>query len=129
MQGSLGEKIGEGAYSEAYAWAPGQIVKLFKPGLPRPMPWFEGRMLRDVLALIDRLPPGDNLCHGDLTPGNVIMTADGPKLVDWVSAMRGPAVLDLGFLHVILSEVAPEIVDNPERPRATNAAVQTEYAR
>ena len=35
MQGSLGEKIGEGAYSEAYAWAPGQVVKLFKPGLPR----------------------------------------------------------------------------------------------
>ena len=30
MQGSLGEKIGEGAFSEAYAWAPGQIVKLFK---------------------------------------------------------------------------------------------------
>ena len=22
MQGSLGEKIGEGAYSEAYVWAP-----------------------------------------------------------------------------------------------------------
>ena len=85
MQGSLGEKIGEGAYSEAYAWAPGQIVKLFKPGLPRRMPWFEVRMLR--------------------------------------------AVLDLGFLHVILSEVAPEIVDNPERPRATNAAAQSEYAR
>jgi hypothetical protein len=32
-------------------------------------------------------------------------------------------------LHVILSEVATEIVDNPERPRATNAAAQTEYAR
>ena len=33
MQGSLGEKIGEGAFSEAYAWAPGQVVKLFKPGV------------------------------------------------------------------------------------------------
>src|SRR5258705_8585195 len=32
MQGSLGEKIGEGAFSEAYAWAPGQVVKLFKAG-------------------------------------------------------------------------------------------------
>jgi hypothetical protein len=30
MQGSLGQKIGEGAYSEAFAWAPGQVVKLFK---------------------------------------------------------------------------------------------------
>ena len=83
----------------------------------------------DILALIDRLPPGDNLCHGDLTPGNVIMTAEGAKLIDWAGAMRGPAALELGFLHVILSELAPEIADNPERPRATNVAAQTEYAR
>jgi aminoglycoside phosphotransferase (APT) family kinase protein len=83
----------------------------------------------DVLALIDRLSPGDGLCHCDLSPGNVIMTAEGPKLVDWGSAMRAPAALDLGFLHVILSELAPAIADNPERPRATNAAAQSEYAR
>jgi Ser/Thr protein kinase RdoA (MazF antagonist) len=83
----------------------------------------------DVLALIDRLSPGDGLCHCDLSPGNVIMTAEGPKLFDWVSAMRAPAALELGFLHVILSELAPEIADKPERPRATNAAAQTEYAR
>ena len=83
----------------------------------------------DVLALIDRLPPGDGLCHCDLSPGNVIMTAEGPKLVDWAFAMRAPAAVDLGFLHVILSELAPEIADNPERPRATNAAAQSEYAR
>ena len=82
-----------------------------------------------VLALIDRLSPGDGLCHCDLSPGNVIMTAEGPKLVDWAFAMRAPAALDLGFLHVILSELAPEIADNPERPRATNAAAQSEYAR
>ena len=56
-------------------------------------------------------------------------SAEGPKLVDWTFAMRGPAALDLGFLHVILSELAPEIADNPERPRATNAAAQSEYAR
>jgi Ser/Thr protein kinase RdoA (MazF antagonist) len=82
----------------------------------------------DILALIDRLPTGAGLCHCDLSPGNVIMTAEGPKLVDWTFAMRGPAALDLGFLHVILSELAPEIADNPERPRATNAAAQSEYA-
>jgi hypothetical protein len=35
MRGSLGEKIGEGAFSEVHAWAPGQVVKLFKAGVPR----------------------------------------------------------------------------------------------
>ena len=83
----------------------------------------------EILTLLDRLPPGDGLCHTDLSPGNVIMTSEGPKLVDWAGAMCGPAVLELGFLHVVLSELAPEIADNPERPRATNAAAQTEYAR
>ena len=83
----------------------------------------------EILALIDRLSPGDGLCHCDLSPGNVIMTAEGPKLVDWSFAMRAPAAVDLGFLNVILSELAPEIADNPERPRATNAAAQSEYAR
>ena len=221
MQGSLGGKIGEGAFSEVYAWAPGQVVKLFRPGVPRWMPRHEARMIRavlaagvpvpqvigeltldgrfgivlerldgptlwhlsrtgavtfeqagaivaalamslhktspppevlstrehmerelrhddgkvpkhiaaDILALIGRLPTGDGLCHCDLSPGNVIMTAEGPKLVDWTFAMRAPAALDLGFLHVILSELAPEIADDPERPRATNAAAQSEYAR
>jgi hypothetical protein len=32
MQGSLGEKIGEGAYADVHAWAPGQVLKLFKSG-------------------------------------------------------------------------------------------------
>jgi hypothetical protein len=57
------------------------------------------------------------------------MTSEGPKLVDWAGAMCGPAVLELGFLHVVLSELAPEIADNPERPRATNAAAQTANER
>lgn len=82
-----------------------------------------------ILALIDRLPSDDGLCHTDLSPGNVIMTTEGPKLVDWVGVMRGPPVLELGFLRVILSELGPEVADNPERPRATNAAAQIEYAR
>ena len=220
MQGSLGEKIGEGAYSEVYAFAPGQVVKLFKAGVPRQFGPYEARMIRavlaaglpvpevfgevtldgrfgivlqrldgptlwqlsrsgavtfeqagaivaalamsvhrtppppevlslrehmegalrlddgklpqhiatDVLALIDRLSPGDGLCHCDLSPGNVIMTAEGPRLVDWTFAMRAPAAVELGFLHVILSELAPELADNPQRPRAINAAAQSGYA-
>ena len=222
MQGSLGKKIGEGAFSEVYAWAPGQVVKLFKAGVSHQFGRYEVRVVRavlaaglpvpevfgevtldgrfgivlqrldgptlwqrswtgavtfeqagaivaalamsihktppppvvlslrehmedalrlddgkllpkhiatDVLARIDRLSPGDGLCHCDLSPGNVIMTPDGPRLIDWTFAMRAPAAVDLGFLHVILSELATEIVDNPERPRAINAAAQSEYAQ
>lgn len=221
MQGSLGEKIGEGAFADVHAWAPGQVVKLFKADVPRRVPWHEARMIRAVhaagapapemfgevtlegrfgivlsrfdgptllqasrsgavtfeqagailatlamsvhktppprdvlslrdyvdgslrlsggmlpkhfaagiLTLIERLSPGDGLCHCDMHPGNVIITADGPRLVDWTGVVRAPAAVDLGVCHIILSEIAPEIVDNPKRPRAVNAAMQSEYAR
>lgn len=221
MQGSLGEKIGEGVFADVHAWAPGHVVKLFKAGVPRRLSWHEARMtravfaaggpapevlgeiimdgrfgivlprfdgptlrqhyrsgavtleqagailaalyiavhktppppdvppLRDwmdgalrsnadripkhiatgILALIDRLTPGDGLCHSDLHPGNVIMTPVGPRLIDWFCVVRAPPALDLAHAHVGLSEIAPDIVDDPERPRAINAAVQSEYAR
>ncbi len=221
MQGSLGEKIGEGASAEVHAWAPGQVVKLFKPAVSRRLGWHEahmtdavfaagapapqvfgvvilegrlgivlqrfdgptllqlartgavtrgqaGAILADlcravhrtppppgvvalrgwtdswlrsaggtlpapiapgILALIERLQPADELCHGDLHPGNVIMTAEGPRLVDWTGTVRAPAAYDLGICHILLTELAPEVSDDPERPRAVNAAAQAEYAR
>jgi hypothetical protein len=59
----------------------------------------------------------------------VIMTAEGPRLVDWTGTIRGPAALDLAFSHIILTEFAPEVADDPERPRAVYAAMQSEYVR
>ena len=59
-----------------------------------------------ILTLIERARPEGGLCHADLHPGNVIMTADGPKLVDWTGAVRAPAVFDLACGHIILVEVA-----------------------
>lgn len=50
MQGSLGEKIGEGAFSEAYSWAPGQVVKLFKAGVSHLLGRHEVRVIRAVRA-------------------------------------------------------------------------------
>jgi hypothetical protein len=221
MQGSLGKKIGEGVHSDVHAWAPGQVVKLFKAGFPRRHSWWEARMtravfaagapapevldevtlegrhgivlrrlegptllqlsrngamtpgqmgsvlaalclsvhrippppeiplLRDrmdaalryapgvfpehigsgILALIDRLPPGEGLCHCDVHPGNVIMAPEGPRFIDWIGATRAPASLDLACCHVIHADLAAEMVSDPARPRANNLATQSEYAR
>jgi Ser/Thr protein kinase RdoA (MazF antagonist) len=81
-----------------------------------------------VLSLIDRLPPDDGLCHADLHPGNVIMTADGPRIIDWGCALRASGVFDIARAHFCLSELGPEGAD-PDPPRAINAAVQSAYAR
>ena len=45
------------------------------------------------------------------------------------SAVRAPTALDLACCHILLTELAPEVADNPQRRRAVNAAAQSEYAR
>ncbi len=82
-----------------------------------------------IVGLIERMGPGEGWCHGDLHPGNVIMTAEGPRLVDWLGAVRAPGVLDLAICHVLLFEHTPGQVDDPERPRAYHAVLEAEYAR
>jgi hypothetical protein len=220
MPGSLGEKIGDGASADVHAWAPGQVVKLFKSAASRRLGWHEAHMtdavfgagapapevfgvvilegrfgivlqhfdgptllqltrsgavtreqagaiaglclavrntrpppavislrgwvdawlrsasgtlpapiVTGVLGLAERLSPGDELCHGDLHPGNVIMTAAGPRLIDWSGPVRAPAAWDLAVSHIVLTELAAEASDVPARPRAVNAAAQSEYAR
>jgi hypothetical protein len=50
MRGSLGEKVGEGKMADIPAWAPGQVLKLFKAGVPRLFGEHEARMTRAVFA-------------------------------------------------------------------------------
>jgi thiamine kinase-like enzyme len=79
--------------------------------------------------LIDRLPPGHGLCHGDLHHGNVIITADGPRLIDWTCSIRAPAAFDLAWSHILLTELFAETADDQQRSLAIDAAAQSEYAR
>src|SRR6266481_3807572 len=50
MRGSLGEKINQGGTADIHAWAPGQVVKLFKEGFPPRLGQQEARMTRAVFA-------------------------------------------------------------------------------
>lgn len=53
------------------------------------------RTKKALLAELDRMPRGDSFCHGDLHPGNVVMGAAGPVVLDWSSASRGRGLADL----------------------------------
>jgi aminoglycoside phosphotransferase (APT) family kinase protein len=81
-----------------------------------------------VFARIERLAADEVLCHSDLHPGNVIMTAQGPRLIDWLGAARAPAAYEIAQCHVLMTELDPEHADNPEGAKV-NSALQTEYAR
>jgi Ser/Thr protein kinase RdoA (MazF antagonist) len=220
MQGPLGEKIGEGDFANVHARAPGQVVKLSKPGIPHwvlqhearmtravfaaggpapevlgevtldgrfgiVLPRFDGptlneatrtgaitreqagtilatlclavhktppppaalslrhamdarlqfagnvlpkRIITGAFALIEQVAPDDVLCHSDLHPRNVIMTAQGPKLIDWLGAARAPAAYEIAQCHVLMSELDPEHDDDPEGA-PVNSALLAEYAR
>jgi hypothetical protein len=80
MQGSLGEKIGEGAFSEAYAWAPGQVVKLFKAGVSHLLGQHEVRMIRAVRAAGVPVPEVFGEVTLDGRFGIVLERLDGPTL-------------------------------------------------
>jgi hypothetical protein len=59
--------------------------------------------LRGLRAAIDRHPrwwAGDDpvICHGDVHPGNVVMVASGPVLIDWDLMCRAPIGWDHGPL-------------------------------
>src|SRR4051794_4897286 len=80
MQGSLGEKIGEGAFSEVYAWAPGQVVKLFKAGVSSQFGPYEARMIRAVFAAGLPVPEVFGEVRLDGRFGIVLQRLDGPTL-------------------------------------------------
>jgi aminoglycoside phosphotransferase (APT) family kinase protein len=56
-----------------------------------------------ALALLDRLPSGDRLCHGDFNPANVLTGPDGRALViDWTAASRGDPACDVARSELIV---------------------------
>lgn len=42
-----------------------------------------------ALRLLDGLPSGDRLCHGDYHPGNVMVAGEQVSVIDWPNAARG----------------------------------------
>ena len=47
-----------------------------------------------ALQALQALPQGDSLCHGDFHPENILMTKDGPVIIDWMDAARGSPIAD-----------------------------------
>ena len=60
-----------------------------------------------VLDLLDRMPAGDRLCHWDFHPDNIIMTARGPVIIDWITAQAGNPVADFGRTTVLFAAATP----------------------
>jgi phosphotransferase family enzyme len=78
-------------------------------------PWRAWRHARTLAVLHDRLHdipappglphplgPGERILHLDLHPGNVMLTADGPVVIDWTNASAGPPGADVAMTYLII---------------------------
>ena len=76
--------------------------------------------LRDVptdgLALRTIGEPAETLVHGDLHPGNVIMTTSGPSVIDWENAGLGPSDTDAATVWLLLDVADADGVPRLVRP-------------
>jgi aminoglycoside phosphotransferase (APT) family kinase protein len=79
-------------------------------------PWRVRRHARTLARLHDRLHeieappglpgmfgPGNALLHLDLHPGNVMLTARGPVVIDWTNAHAGAAGADVAMAYLIMA--------------------------
>jgi len=74
-------------------WARGGIPETDK--LPN-------EMQAQILQLLDSLPGGNQLCHGDFHPGNIVITEKGPVIIDWMTASMGLACGDVARTSTIM---------------------------
>ncbi|MCM1167346.1 MAG: aminoglycoside phosphotransferase family protein [Lachnospiraceae bacterium] len=49
----------------------------------------------DLLTRLEAMPKHIKLCHGDLSPDNIIAGEDGAFIVDWLKAKQGNAAADV----------------------------------
>ena len=52
------------------------------------------RLERFALRLLDGLPEGNRLCHGDFHVSNLLVGSRGPMVIDWTLAARGDPAAD-----------------------------------
>ncbi|MCL4868055.1 MAG: phosphotransferase [Anaerolineae bacterium] len=60
-----------------------------------------------LLAHLDKLPEGEAVCHGDFHPGNIMLTPEGPVIIDWVDGTQGPPLSDVARSSIIMRTVRP----------------------
>jgi hypothetical protein len=60
-----------------------------------------------ALRILDTLPAGDRLCHGDFHPGNAVVTGDGTSIIDWPAATRGVPAADFARTMLLLRHADP----------------------
>jgi aminoglycoside phosphotransferase (APT) family kinase protein len=73
------------------------------------------------------LPDGAAMLHGDMHPGNVIMSDAGPKVIDWMTVSRGDPAADVARSMFLLLESDIPGASGPQR--AVMSVIRRWFAR
>ena len=67
-----------------------------------------------LLDVVDSLPGGDRVCHGDFHPANVLVDGNYSTVIDWIDATRGNPLADVARTSIItLGAAASSQIPNP----------------
>jgi tRNA A-37 threonylcarbamoyl transferase component Bud32 len=55
-----------------------------------------------VLDILEELPRGDDICHGDFHPGNIIISNKQYYVIDWFGATIGDILSDIAHTYLLL---------------------------
>lgn len=69
------------------------------------------------------LPDDDKVCHGDFHPDNILLTADGPRAIDWNNAFAGHPLADIAWTSLLF-----QISEAPAGSEAQIAAMMNARA-
>lgn len=69
----------------------------------------DARQRGELLTELGALPAGDQLCHGDFHPWNILGPVDRPLVIDWTSAAKGNPAADVCRSYVLITPIAPEL--------------------
>jgi uncharacterized protein (TIGR02172 family) len=68
---------------------------------------------KEILQMIDKLPNGNSLCHGDFHPGNIMISGGSAYIIDFMNICHGDFLYDIART-VFLIEFTPvpsDVVD------------------
>ncbi len=82
----------------------------------------------EALQQLKDLPEGNQLCHGDFHPGNILIHEDKSVVLDFMNVCKGPVLYDIArTVFLIQYSQVPEPVPDPEALKAFQKALADAY--
>ncbi|MBC8061293.1 MAG: phosphotransferase [Clostridiaceae bacterium] len=78
-------------------------------------PSVSSRKREEALQMLDKLPDGNSLCHGDLHPGNILISDGHAIIIDFMNVCHGNYLYDIArTVFLVEYTPVPIEVDNRE---------------